>query len=164
MSVAHTLDETIEHYAPVIAIPTPAVMAQAKQNLELRSALLSEFGAWTPAELADFHGSTGRHRGSLADNWRRRGRVIRVHWRGQALLPGFQFSADGHPYAAIGKVLDVLRPAGTGEWELALWWVTPTSYLDKRRPVDVLRELADDEDATRRLVAAAEASVDQDWF
>jgi hypothetical protein len=160
MSTLTTLEQTIEAYAPDIDVPPPHVWVQAKQNIELQAALLREFGGATAHEVGDLNRSTS---GSLADNWRRRGKVIRVTYRGKAFFPGFQFQPDGRPYPEIALVTAILRIAKASDWEQALWWTIPTGHLDRRRPVDVL--VSTDLDGPTKadlLTSAAAATVIQD--
>lgn len=160
MSALTMLEQTIEAYAPEIEIPPPHVWVQARQNIEFQAALLREFGAATAQQVSDLNQSTS---GSLADNWRRRGKVIRVTYRGRALFPGFQFRPDGRPYPQVALVVAILRTAKASDWEQALWWSIPTGYLNRQRPVDVLLSPELDEQAKAdMLTRAAAATVAQD--
>jgi uncharacterized protein (DUF2384 family) len=38
----------------------------------------------------------------------------------------------------MAPVLADLRRSGLSDWQSALWFATPTSWLDDRRPVDLL--------------------------
>jgi hypothetical protein len=70
------------------------------------------------------------------------------------LYPGFQFTAEGREHPAVGEALRWLRSdPHTTDWQAALWFTTPTSWLGGRRPVDVLD---DDPDA---VVEAARREV-----
>ena len=76
-----------------------------------------------------------------------------MEWHGRIVFPAFQFGADGQPRPEIAAVLAQLRAAGLDDWQAALWFATPTGWLDDRRPVDVLDHEPD-------AVAAAAASFD----
>jgi hypothetical protein len=102
---ATTTLEAIERYAPDIDVPPPAVLDQARRNLQLRVAMLREFGAVSAAELADLVGSTARRPATLVDNWRRAHRVVAVRWRDKTLVPGFFLLEDGQPDPAARGVL-----------------------------------------------------------
>jgi len=163
--VAGATAELIDLYAPDIEVPPPVVLEQARRNLALRVAMLKEFGAVEPAELARLVGSTARNPASTVDNWRRADRIATVRWKGRTLVPGFQLLASGQPDPAVRGVLRALRAYGMGEWEQALWFVVPCSALDGQRPVDrllAIREHPSDEGAAELEAAAAERS--RDWF
>jgi hypothetical protein len=130
-----------------------AAVLQARRNAQARSELLDEFGALTSAEVADAAGSRAGNRASLASRWRDEGRVFAVRVGDGQLYPAFQLGDDGRPLDAIREALAQLRPAGLSDWQLALWFTTPTGWLGGRRPVDLL----DEEPAA--VAAAAEREV-----
>ena len=138
-----------------IAVPTPAAVLQARRNAEARSALLAEYGALRSQDVADLAASRATNRAALANRWRTENRVIAVPVRDELLYPGFQFNAEGKPKPAIGPTIDLLRSdPHTTDWQMALWFVTPTSWLGGIRPVDLLDEDPDAViDAARREVS-----------
>jgi hypothetical protein len=135
-----------------IAVPTPAAVLQARRNAEARSSLLGEFGALRSHEVADLAESRASNRAALANRWRAENRLVAVSVRDELLYPGFQFNAEGKPKPAIAAVIGWLRsdPHIT-DWQMALWFVAPTSWLGGRRPVDLIDEDPDAViDAARR--------------
>jgi hypothetical protein len=156
--VAHgrAADRLIDALLPEsIAFPTPAAVLQARRNAEARSALLDEFGALRSHEVADLAESRASNRAALANRWRAEHRLIAVPVRDELLYPGFQFNAEGKPKPAIGPTIEWLRSdPHTTDWQMALWFLTPTSWLGGRRPVDILDENPDAViDAARREVS-----------
>jgi Protein of unknown function (DUF2384) len=124
-----------------IAVPTPAVVLQARRNAEARNALLQEFGALRSHEVADLAGSHASNRAALANRWRAEKRLVAVPVADELLYPGFQLTPEGRPHPAIKEALDWLLSAPyTSDWQAALWFVTPTGWLGGRRPVDLLDE------------------------
>ncbi len=156
--VAHgrAVDRLVDALMPEnIVVPTPAAVLQARRNAEARSALLNEFGALRSHEVADLAESRASNRAALANRWRAENRLVAVPVRDELLYPGFQFNAEGKPKPVIGATIDWLRsdPHIT-DWQIALWFATPTSWLGSRRPVDVLDEDPDAViDAARREVS-----------
>jgi hypothetical protein len=135
-------------------VPPPAAVWHAQQSAQARLALLREWGAWSAGELAERAGSTAANRSALASAWRAAGRILGVEWNGRTIFPAFQFAADGQPRPEIASVLTQLRRAGLNDWQAALWFTSPTGWLDDRAPVELLE---DDPDA----VASAAAEFDQ---
>ena len=175
-AAASTL-EAIERYAPDIDVPPPAVLDQARRNLELRVAMLREFGAIGAAELAELVGSQARRPATTLDNWRRAHRIVAVRYRDKTLVPGFLLLEGGQPDPAARAALAVLDKQGFGDWQRALWWTVPSPALDGVRPVDVLLAArrrdrtpatthvgarAEGNDVSERLAAAARRR--RDWF
>lgn len=122
-----------------VGLPTPAAVLQARRNAEARRALLEEFGALRSHEVADLAGSRASNRAALANRWRAEGRVVAVPVRDELLYPGFQFSTEGKPKPSIRPVLERLgsNPHAT-DWQRALWFASPSSWLGGARPVDLL--------------------------
>jgi hypothetical protein len=131
------LERVVEALLPA-EVPSPAGVWHAQRSAEARLALVSEHGAWTAAEVAERAGSTSANRSALASSWRAAGRVLGVEWSGRVVFPAFQFTAGGQPRPVIAAVLEHLRAAGLDDWQTALWFSSPTGWLDDRRPVDVL--------------------------
>ena len=134
--------ELIEALMPQpLTVPTPAAVLQARRNAQARTALLREFGALRSAEVAELAGSRAGNRAALANRWRSEGRVLAVGVGDELLYPGFQFTSEGRPHAAVADALRELRAApGLTDWQAALWFASPTGWLGGRRPVDVLAE------------------------
>jgi len=142
--VAHgrAVDGLVEALMPAgLSVPTPAAVLQARRNAEARSALLTEFGALRSQDVADLAESRATNRAALANRWRTENRVVAVPVGDELLYPGFQFNSEGKPKPAIGPTIDLMRSdPHTTDWQMALWFVTPTSWLGARRPVDLLDE------------------------
>lgn len=164
--VAGSTLEAIARYAPVIDVPPPAVLDQARRNIEAQVALLQEFGAETVEKLAERAGSKARRSGSLVENWRRAHRVVAVRWHEDLLVPGFLLGADYQPNPDARPALTVLHEQGFSDWQAALWWMVPATGLQGRRPVDVLlveaASAGDRAGIAERLAAAARRR--RDWF
>jgi hypothetical protein len=76
--------------------------------------------------------------------------VLGITWNHEVWVPDFQFDGHGairHPAAAV---FVELAPSHD-PWELATWFVTPSSWLEHVRPIDLL------EMAPARVLEAARA-------
>jgi len=117
-----------------------AAVLQARRNANARRELLEEFPALTSAEVADAANSRARNRASLANRWREEGRVFAIRLADQQLYPAFQFDEHGRPLEAISAVLRQLGGGHLNDWQVALWFTSPTGWLGGHRPVDVLSQ------------------------
>lgn len=163
--VAH-VDRMIEAYAPDIDIPRPVALEQARQNIQLRVALLQEFGAVDAAEVARVAGSKAKNPATTLDNWRRSHRVVVVRYKNRNLVPGFLLTPDG-PDPVARPVLQRLAEQGASAWQAALWWVLPKWQLGEQRPVDLLLGVRDaDEEASKDVQRRLLEVVDEprDYF
>lgn len=134
---ATQLERVVEALLPA-EVPSAAGVWHAQRSAEARLAIVSEHGAWTAAEVAERAGSTSTNRSALASSWRAAARAFAVEWNGRTVFPAFQFGPDGQPRPEIATILGHLRRAGLDDWQTALWFATPTGWLDDLRPVDVL--------------------------
>jgi hypothetical protein len=132
------LDEMIDRYAPEMSVPPPTVLQQARRNLELRAALLHEFGGATAEQLAELTGSRAKNPQHTLDNWRRAHKVVAVRFNAEHYVPGFMLRPDGKPDPRIQPVLKALAEQEATPWEAAAWWVLPRWQLDGGRAVDLL--------------------------
>lgn len=132
----------------LITRPTVAALKQAKWNAELRTSFLTNYPTFTSAEVHAQYGSTAVNRSALAANWRRDGKIFAVENRGEFLYPAFQFDDAGRPKPIIAAILKQLHGAAS-TWQTAIWFVSPNSWLDGSKPIDLL-----DKDETALLMAA----------
>jgi hypothetical protein len=62
-------------------------------------------------------------------------RVVSFVWRGQTWLPLFQFDPDMQPRADACAIVAELVGV-YDDWELALWFVQPSEWLDDATPLE----------------------------
>src|ERR1700761_1176700 len=75
---------------------------------------------------------------SMLERWLVSRKVLNVWWRGQTLMPMFQFDLENMAVKqACARVVDELN-AVFDDWELTLWFATPNTWLDGATPVALL--------------------------
>lgn len=77
-------------------------------------------------------------------------RVLGIAWNHELWIPGFQFGRSGAIEPAVTRVFLELR-SSHDPWELAGWFIAPSTWLQQRRPVDLIGS------APACVVAAARA-------
>jgi hypothetical protein len=131
--------DLVDVLSPSQPVPPPATVEQARRNAEARAAFLAEFPTLSSSEVANVAGSRSRNRAALAHGWRKQNRIFAVPVGREQRYPLFQFDSEaGEPKAAVAQVISLLRSAGLGGWQIALWFSGTLARLDDRRPVDVL--------------------------
>lgn len=157
------LADLLARHAHHVHVPPPAALDQVRRNVELHVALLAEYGALTLPALADRQPGTPAEAAARVQHWHRQQQILTVTWRGQMLLPGFQFTADLRPHPIVGDVL--AAQADHSDWARAVWWVLPHDLLDDACPVDLLGDAPVDrhQPGGRQLLTAATAPA-PDWF
>ncbi|HEX3529544.1 MAG TPA: hypothetical protein VH988_20990 [Thermoanaerobaculia bacterium] len=155
--VSHRIDSSrlIESMLPA-AVPSAPAVLQARRNALAREELFKEFGAYTSAEVADLAGSKASNKAALANRWKQEGRIFSVTHHGATYFPAFQFDDQGRPRPVLAQVIASLGSKST-EWELALWFMGNTGWLDGKRPVDLL-------ESDPNAVAEAAASEAEDLY
>ena len=76
--------------------------------------------------------------------------VLGITWNRETWVPGFQFDGHGAIKQPTAAVALELAPSHD-PWELATWFVTPSTWLQQVRPIDLL------EMAPARVLEAARA-------
>jgi hypothetical protein len=77
-------------------------------------------------------------------------KVLGITWNHEAWVPDFQFDGHGALKQPAAAVFLELTPSHC-PWELATWFVTPSTWLQQVRPIDLL------EIAPARVLEAARA-------
>lgn len=145
---ADPFEALIEAMLPVV--PTTGTASQAVRNAAARRGFLAEVQTLTSADVARAAGSAAKNVAALATRWRKEGRVFAVSWGGELRYPAFQFDDAGAPLAGIKAILEVFQDVAS-DWQVALWFVTPSPYLPRHaRPIQFLSD-------PDRLLAAAQA-------
>lgn len=145
---ADPFEALIEAMLPVV--PTTGTASQAVRNASARREFLAEYPTFTSADVARSAGSAAKNVAALATRWRKEGRVFAVSWGGELRYPAFQFDDAGAPLPGIKAVLEILQDVAS-DWQVALWFATPSPYLSRRaRPIQFLSD-------PDRLLSAAKA-------
>lgn len=139
--------------AHIAAPPALARAAQARENLT--TAVDREFGLLTSAEAGAAMGSRSSAKRNLAAATRKAGRLLGLPRGGYVVFPGFQFDEHG-VRPVIAKLIELGTRYDRTESGLIWWLMAPTTYLNGRRPVDVI----DDEEL---LLRVAEAAFGVEW-
>ncbi|MHA6316226.1 hypothetical protein ACXYN8_01000 [Altererythrobacter sp. CAU 1778] len=119
-------------------------------NAELRLRFFEEFDTYKATEIHDLSKRKTTNPHSLAQRWKKAGKIFAVDFKGMQRFPAFQFE-HGEPRKVVGEVLEIFDGA-LGPWETAFWFVSSNKWLDGKAPVDML----DNADA---LVTAAKSTV-----
>lgn len=148
--------QVLDAMLPPIETMTDVAATQLRWNALARAAALTEFGAFTSAQLADLRGAKTANPHTTTGRWLSANRVFAVDTAAGRLFPAFQF-AQGEPLPVIGRILEALGGQVRG-WELLLWFTGSNGHLGGARPVDRLAKAPDE------VVAAAayQASLSED--
>ncbi len=108
-----------------------------KDSLAWRKAFVSQYECLSAETVADESGNTAKNRSAIASRWTAEKKIFSIRYENKTLYPKFQFK-DGNPIPAIARVLELFPDHFTG-WDIAFFFTSPNSYLDGRKPVDLLK-------------------------
>ena len=135
------MQRVMEALLEPLVIPARQSVEQARLNVEARKEFVTEFKTLKSAEVGRLVNSNASNTASLANRWKKEGKVFAINWSGADRYPEFEFGSDGKPRPAISEVLAVLEVDG---WQAALWFASPNGWLaGDARPVDLLEEYPD---------------------
>jgi hypothetical protein len=132
------LTRVIEALLPDVAPPGPA-LAQARMMVEAKRAILDS-GDYIPAsEVAKLADYSEINPSAQPNKWKREGAIFAIQHNGVDYFPLFALDAEANykPYPALKEVLTVFKGSKSG-WSLAFWFAGLNSFLDDRRPQDLL--------------------------
>lgn len=130
-------ERAVEGLMPAIVLAEEGV-AQARLNAELRTQFLAEVPLYTSEDIARLAGSRAKNRAQRAHRFKAEERIFSVRHEGRMLFPAFQFTPDGDPKQVIAGILKGLHQRRLSGWEIAIWFITGSSYLGGQRPIDLL--------------------------
>jgi len=123
---------------PKNVLPKAAVV-QTRMMADARAKLLRS-GDFLPAgEIAKLAGYSEKNPGAQPNRWKRDRAIFTIRDKGVDYFPLYALNPDEDygPYNAVAEVLRVFADSLTG-WGTAFWFAGLNSFLDDRRPQDLL--------------------------
>ncbi len=151
----NALKSIVAALVPNEPVPSSA-LAQALMNAEARSAVLRSGDFVTASDIAKMAGYSVSNPSSQPIKWKQSRLVFAIQHKGVNYFPLYALNPDDNyrPYGAIGKILRIFGPA-ISSWAIASWFNSLNSFLDDRRPKDMLAAESD------LVIAAAQDQVDE---
>ena len=138
-----SLERIVGALLPEIAIPD-AALAQARMLVDAKSKIL-ESGDFLPAgEIAKLAGYSKKNPSAQPNKWKKDGAIFAIQHKGADYFPLYALDPDENyrPYKAVAEILGIFGEAKTG-WGTAFWFAGLNSFLDDRRPQDLLASSPD---------------------
>lgn len=133
-----TLEKVVNALLPEIA-PSEAAVAQARMLVDARSEILNSGNFVAAGDVARLAGYSASNPSAQPNRWKREGAIFAIHHNGVDYFPlfGLDPQANYRPYKALGEVIEIFQGTRDG-WGLAFWFAGLNSFLDDRRPQDLL--------------------------
>jgi hypothetical protein len=135
---AQKWDALVEALTPDVAL-SPTKVIEAEMKSAAMTKILESPDYVTAADIARLGHFSAKNPSSQPNRWKRMAQIFAIHHRGSDYYPLYALdSADGYrPRPIVGDVLRLF--AGSKDsWGLAFWFGSVNSYLNGRRPQDVL--------------------------
>jgi hypothetical protein len=132
-----SLNEVAKDTSEVVVSSAIEERSLDKDSLAWRRAFVSNYECLTAEIVADESANTAKNRSAIASRWATEKKIFSIRFENKTLYPRFQFR-DGSPIPAIARVLDLFPDHFTG-WDIAFFFTSPNSYLDGKKPVDLLK-------------------------
>lgn len=128
----------VEALLPEMA-PSRSALIQARMQAEAKTQILESGDYLRAADIAKLAGYSETNPSAQTSKWKREKTIFAVEMNGVDYFPAFALNPEKSykPYLAVGHVLDVFQDTKSG-WGLAFWFAGLNSFLDDRRPQDLL--------------------------
>jgi len=125
--------------------------------MSLQQEFIAEEAVLPSKKVSDLAGHNNSNPSHTASRWKRAQRIFSVRYRGKEYFPAFQFADGGEPYPIVKDILEILRGNDSiTDWDVAIWFTSPNSWLDGALPKTLLPLLERDRGLIPRLHQAAE--------
>jgi hypothetical protein len=131
------------------------VLIQEQMMLDAKTKILQSGDFLPSGEVAKLAGHSVKNANVQPNNWKRNGTIFAIEHKGVDYFPLYALDPERNcrPYKAFAEILRVFGDGKTG-WGAAFWFASLKSFLDDRRPQDLL---ASDPDL---VIAAAKDEVE----
>ena len=139
MRQQETVEQIVGALLPDIAIPDTA-LAQARMMVDAKSIILESREFLPAAQIAALAGYSAKNPSAQPNKWKKDGAIFAIQHKGNDYFPMYALDAEENyrPYKALAEVLRIFGETKTG-WGIAFWFAGLNSFLDDRRPQDLLR-------------------------
>ena len=119
--------------------PSRAALLQASMQAEARAHVLGSGDYVRASEIAKLAGYSENNPSAQPNKWKREGAIFAIEHNGADYFPlyGLDPEKSYKPYPPLAEVLAVFHGARSG-WSIAFWFAGLNSFLDDRRPQDLL--------------------------
>ena len=132
------LNKVIEGLLPEMA-PSRAAFLQARMQADAKAYILSSGDYVRASEIARLAGNSENNPSVQPSKWKQEVAIFAIEHNGADYFPlyGLNPEKSYKPYPALSEVLAVFHSMRSG-WSIAFWFAGLNSFLDDRRPQDLL--------------------------
>jgi hypothetical protein len=148
------VNSLIEAFLPDVALSESAII-EAQMVAEAKGEVLQSGSFITASKIAKLAGYSSKNPSAQPHKWKKDGAIFVIHHKGTDYYPLYALNPEDNyrPYTALAEIIKLFGEKKTG-WGLAYWFEAINSFLDDRKPKDLL---ATDH---KEVVAAARDEVE----
>ncbi len=112
---------------------------QARMTLDAKSRILQSGDFLCAGEIAKLAGGSEKNAPPQPNIWKRNSTIFTIEHKGADYFPLYALDPDKNyrPYKAVAEILRIFGD-NKSEWGVAFWFASLNSFLDDRRPQDLL--------------------------
>lgn len=112
---------------------------QARMTLDAKSRILQSGDFLCAGEIAKLTRDSDKIASAEPTNWKRSGTIFAIEHKEVEYFPLYALDPDKNyrPYKAVAEILRIFGDNKSG-WGVAFWFASLNSFLDDRRPQDLL--------------------------
>jgi hypothetical protein len=132
------VNSLIDALLPDIALSEAAVI-EAQMAAEAKAEVLRSGSFVTAPKIAELAGYSTKNPSAQPHKWKKDGAIFAIHHKGTDYYPLYALNPDDNyrPYKALAGIVKIFGDRKTG-WGLAYWFEGVNSFLDDRKPKDLL--------------------------
>lgn len=132
------LSKVVEGLLPEMP-PSRSALVRVRMQAEARAQILHSGDYVRAADVAKLAGYSDNNPSAQPSKWKRDAAIFVIEHNGADYFPLFGLNPEKSykPYAALAEVLEVFGATRSG-WSIAFWFAALNSFLDDRRPQDLL--------------------------
>ena len=148
------VEKVVNALLPEVSI-SEAALAQARMMVEAKTTILKSGDLVPAGEIAKLAGYSANNPSAQPNRWKREGAIFAIPYKGIDYYPLYALDPNENyrPYKQLAEVLRIFADT-KDSWGLAFWFAGLNSFLDDKRPQDVLATHAS------RIIAAARDEVE----
>jgi len=148
------LNRVVEALLPEIA-PSRTALVLARMQADAKTRVLESRDYVRSADIATMAGYSENNPSAQPRKWKREGLIFTIKHNGIDYFPAFGLDPEKNykPYPALAAVLKVFAGTRSG-WKMAYWFAGLNSFLDDKRPQDLLADKPD------QVIAAARDAME----
>jgi hypothetical protein len=148
------VEKIVNALLPEVSI-SEAALAQARMMVEAKTTILNSGDLVPAGEIAKLAGYSINNPSAQPNRWKREGAIFAIQYKGTDYYPLYALDPNENyrPYKQLAKVLRIFGD-NRDSWGLAFWFAGLNSFLDDKRPQDILAKHAN------RVIAAAKDEVE----